>query len=401
MAEMAGSQLWYHRRPALLGVLGITLAVLLITLFLSIGYGLTTTGDQAIAYLNRDLWLSGGSLALAPGSVGGVENPIQNSHAVARDLEARPAIESATPLAFQAVYVSPNTSEFQTLVGVGVGANTRSGGIDQRVSAFSRGDVHYANGSYDGPMTHEVILSPQAAEQFGVGVNDTLYIGGTLTQARANRFRVVSVQQNFARFLGTPTVTLPLSELQEVTGTTGQDRAAIIGVTLRSGADPQTVGQAIERDYPTLEARTNNEQIQQIIGRQASLVVGAVALVGLALVAGLVLIVNVLGLLVYQQRTELAALKAAGVSSRLLIGTVLIQGVIIGASGGIIGVGLTLPAVSAVNGVTEAISGFPNLLKAPPWVLGAGLLIAIVMGIIGATVAGRQVSLVEPLEVLE
>jgi hypothetical protein len=77
-------------------------------------------------------------------------------------------------------------------------------------------------------MSHEVMIDTQTAEQFDVGVGDTLYIGGTLSSARSNEFTVVGISDTFSRFLGTPTVTMPLSELQTVTGTTSTDSATFI-----------------------------------------------------------------------------------------------------------------------------------------------------------------------------
>lgn len=401
MVGLAVAQLRYHRRRTLLAVVGVALAVVLVTTMVGTGYGLATTGDEAISWINRDLWVSGGTLSLAPGSVGGVENPVENSHRVSQDIESRSAVESATPLAFQAVYVSPNDSEFQTVVGVGIGVSPNDSAAKRSGASFSVGDAHYANGRYDGPMTHEVVIAPRTAERFDVGVNDTLYIGGTIAQARNNEFRVVGITSGFSTFLGTPTVTLPLSELQEVTGTTGTDRAALIAVTLSDRSDPSTVARGIERDHPGLTVRTNDQQVQRIVGRQVSLVAGAVALVGLALVAGLLLVLNSLALLVYQQRPELAALKASGISGRLLVGMVLAQGAVIGVLGGVLGIAATPPTVEMVNHVAESISGFPNLVKTPAAVLALGLGVALVMGVLGASVAGWRVARLSPLAGLE
>ncbi|MEF8863956.1 MAG: hypothetical protein V5A40_19735, partial [Haloarculaceae archaeon] len=112
-------QLRYRPGRTTLAVLGVVLAVVLVVMLGGLGYGLTTTGDEAIDWLDRELWASSGPVAFAPGAVGGVENPIENSHEVAARMERVDGVAQAQALAFQAVYVSPDGGEFDTVVGVG------------------------------------------------------------------------------------------------------------------------------------------------------------------------------------------------------------------------------------------------------------------------------------------
>ena len=396
LVGLAGVQLRHHWGRGLLAVVGVALAVLLVTLLLGLGFGLFTTGGEAISWINRDLWVTGGGLGIQAGSVGGVENPIQQSHEVAATIQRDRRVAAAQPLALMTVYVSPNTSEFDSTIGVGsVGAQQPNARAD---SGLYFEDGHYANGTYDGPMSHEVIISPTTAERYEVGVNDTLYIGGTLSQARQHPFTVVAVSGRYSTFLGTSAVAMPLSELQEITGTTGTDRAALIGVTLEPGADADAVERDIEREYPELTVRGNDEQVRQVVGGQAAVVVGVVSLVVLAVVAGVVLVVNVLATLVRGQRAELAALKASGVSGRSLVVVVLVQGLLLGLAGGALGAAVGPFAIGGLNAVLAELSGFANLAKAPWWVYAVGVGLAVTMGVLGSTVAGRQVARLSPLD---
>lgn len=396
---VAVRQLRHYRVRTLLAVLGVLLAVVLMTVVGGLGYGLTSTGHEAIDYLNRDLWVSGGPVTFAPGGVGGVDNPIEDAHGLTDRLEREPGVERAQALAFQTVYVSTNTSEFDTVVGVGATGGLSSAGV--RAEEFTAGDVHYANGSYEGPMTHEVVVDPQTAARYDLEVGDTLYVGGTIVEARKNAFTVVGVSNTFSRFLAAPTVAVHLSELQEVSGTTGTDGAAIVAVTTTKGTSVRAVERRLERRYPGYEFRTNDEQVRAIVGDQAAVVAAAVTLAVLAVVVGVVLVVNVLALLVHQQRRQLAALKAAGVSSRSLVGVVVWQGLGIGLVGGLLGVAATPPIVDALNRVAETLSGFPNLAKTPPWLLAGAAGLAVVMGLLGSGVAGWRVARLSPLEHLD
>lgn len=393
-----------HRRyQALLAATGVALAVLLSVTLASVGYGLSTTGGEAIAWINRDLWVSGGPVGIAPGSVGGFQNPLQDAHPLARDLEARASVSRAQPVAFQSVYASPNTTEFSSVVAVGIGAGARLSPANE--SGFSSRnfpipDSHYANGSYDGPMTHRIVISPTTAERYDVGVNDTLYVGGTLASARDHGYRVVAIDRSYSTFLGVPTVAVPLSELQTLTGKSGTDPAALIAVSLEPGADRERVARAIERDREDLDVRTNTQQVRAIVGRTGA-VVASIALIALAVGGGLALVVNVLVLWVYQRRTELAALKAAGVRSRTLVGVVLVEGGLVGAVGGAVGLVASPPVVDAVNRVAAELSGFPNLAKTPVWLYAVGGGVAVALGTAGAAVAGWWLLRVSPLRHLD
>jgi putative ABC transport system permease protein len=390
------SGLSYRRGRAALAVAGVALAVLLVVLLAGLGYGLTTTGGQAIDWLDRDLWATAGPVAFAPGAVGGVENPVEDAHAVAAEMERVEGVAEVQALAFQAVYVSPDGANFDTVVGVG-GTGSGDTIVVQEGRSFSSVDVHYANGTYEGPMTHEVIVGPRLAERYGLEPGDTLHVGGTLAAARENEFEVVGVSNTFSRFLGTPTVALHLSELQEVSGGTGNDRAAILAVSLEEGTDPAVVERRIERAFPRFSVRTNDEQVGAVIGDQGPVLAAAATLVALAVVAGVALVTNVLALLVAQQRERFAALKAAGVSGRLLAVAVLSQGLVVGLLGGALGLALAIPAKTALNRIVADLAGFSDLVATPSWLLGGALVLAAVVGIGGSTVAGWRVSRISPL----
>lgn len=394
---VALAQLAHDRTRTALAVVGVALAVLSTTLLASVGVGVLATGEEKFDAAGRDLWVVGGPTRLTPGQVGGVENGVVDAHGLAADIEAREDVRTAVPLAFQTVYVSTNRSEFVTLVGAGAPARGQSVKIT-RGAGFSSRDVHYADGSYDGPMTREVVIDSRTAAMLDVGVNDTLYVGGTVAGARENAFRVVGVSPTFSRFLGAPTVTLHLSELQTVTGTAGTDRATLVTVALAPDADPAAVAREIEAAHPGYEVRTNREQLAATLRRQAVLIASGTSLVGLAVVAGLALTVNLLLSLVAQQRRPLAALLALGASTRTLAGVVVTQALVVGVLGGALGVAATPPAVAGLNAVAHAVVGFEGLVRTPEWVLAGGFAVAVVTSVLAAGAAGVRVAGLSPLE---
>jgi putative ABC transport system permease protein len=394
---IALAQLRHDRTRTVLAVLGITLAVLATTLLGGVGIGVVETGEEKFDASGRDLWVTGGPVRLSPGTVGGFENTVLDAHELSASIESREEVQTAVPMAFQTVYVSNDSGDWETLVGVGAPAR---GGTVQITEGqeFQNRDVHYADGNYSGPMTNEVIIDQRTADMFNVSVGDTLSIGGTIADARQNQFTVVGISPTFSRFLGTPTVTLHLSELQEVTGTTTADRASLITVDVVDSADPAAVAAEIEEEHPDYDVRTNREQLRATLERQAVILASGGSLVVLAVLAGIALTANLMLSVVYQQRRELAALRALGSRTSTLIGVVVVQALCLGVVGGALGVAATMPLANGLDAVAVALVGFENVVRTPRWVLAGGFAVSLPISLLGAAVAGWQVATHTPVE---
>ena len=392
------AQLTRNRLRTTFAIIGIVLAVLSTTLLAGVGAGVFETGQTQLDAADRDLWVSSGPVGISASS-GGFENTLYDAHVVGNEIERIEGVRNTVPLGFQTVYVSDTGDEFSTIIGTGVTGSGSSVSISEG-EAFPPSAGHYAGGNYSGPMSHEVMIDTQTAEQFDVGVGDTLYIGGTLSSARSNEFTVVGISDTFSRFLGTPTVTMPLSELQTVTGTTSTDSATFITVSVEDGADVEAVQQRVQADYPEFTIRNNQEQLEAVLQNQALVLAGGVTLVVLAFIAGLALTTNLLGLVVYQQRETLAALQATGLSQATLVGLIAGQGLVLGVIGGLFGVGLTPPLAELLNRIAERLVGFEGLVQVPTEMLYVGFGIATIVGTVSASVVAWRISRLETLEAL-
>jgi putative ABC transport system permease protein len=395
--RLATSQLWQAKLRTTLAVIGVAVAVVLVVLMAGLGYGMTQAGTEALTYIDQDLWATAGPLQLAPGTVGGVENTLVDAHERRAEIEEHPNVRNAEALAFQSVYISSDRDDFDTVVGVGVTGNGTGVGLS---GDFEKGDTHYANGTYDGPLTQSVVLNNELASQLNVTTGDTVYIGGTLGGARQNEYTVVAVDRRFSVFLGAPTAVVHLSELQTMTGSAGSDRASMIGIRLESGTDPQAVATDLERQHPDLSVRTQQEQFRSVFENQGPVLASAITLVSLAVAIGVGLVGNTLGMVVYQQRRELAALRAVGLRLRLLLAMVILQALVVASIGVTLGVVVAVPAADLINEVVNGIVGFPNLIKLIPSVLAAGVGIGLCIGLLGAALAGWRLTVTNPKEQL-
>jgi putative ABC transport system permease protein len=396
---VAARGLRYDRTRAVLVVLGIALAAFAVAVLASVGVGVIETGQAKFDQSGRDLWITGGPVSLGTGA-GSVGGGVTDAHQLEAELGEREDVVTATALAFRTVYVSNDSRRFETVVGAGGPA------VDDAVRVtegrgLSSGDPHYAGGAYDGPMTREVVIDPRTASLLDVGVNDTVHVGGTPGVAAANEFRIVGISPTFSNFLGGPTVVLHLSELQEVTGTTGTDAATLVTVDLVEGADLDRAEREIQARYPAYEVRTNREQLESTLREQAVLVASGTSLVVFAVLAGVAVTVNVLLSYVHQRRRELAALRAVGLSVRTLVAVTLVQALVLGVCGGALGTALTLLSIPVLNALAAALVGFEGVVPLRVEVLLAGVGVAVGVSALAGAAASARVGRLDPLELLE
>lgn len=357
------------------------------TLLAGGGVGVVDVGEQQFEAADRDLWVTGGPVGLTPTGGGGFENTIHDSHEVAAQIDEHESVRTAVPMAFQTVYISENGSSYDTIIGTGV----TDGGSTVSVAdgdGFTGDDDHYANGSFDGPMEHEVLIDDRTADMYDLSINDTVHLGGTTTAADDNEFTVVGISPTHSEFLGTPTATVRLSELQTITGSTGTDPATMITITLEDGADSEAVQADLQDDHPEYEVQTNQEQLESVIGEQATVLVGAGLLVAVALLTGTALTVSMLALFVHHHREALTTLTSLGIARHTITGIVVAQGIMLGVAGWILGVILTVPLATLTNTIVESIVGFDGLIVTSPLILAGSGVLAVGVGSIAALIVG-------------
>ncbi len=393
---LAVATLRHYRVLTVLAIGGVALAVLFTVVLVSLGTSVVVGGEAEIERIGGDLWATAGPTTFAPGAIGQVDHSIPSAHPLTREIADRDDVLAARAFAFQTVYVGSEPDEFETITAVGV---TGDGSIFSTTegSTFSGGDTHYAGGTYDGPMSGEVLLDRRAAEQLDVSVGDTLHVGGTHVAATEHTVTVVGISNDIARLSGTPTVILHLGELQQLSGSTGSDPATAIIIAV-DDADPEVVRGELAATYPELTVRTNHEQFEAVLQRQSIVLASATTFVVLGLGSGIAIVANVIGLLVANQRRQLATCKATGMSSVTLVGIVAGQGIVVSLVGAGVGLVASVPVIAGLNIAVAALVGFEQLVTMPAWIVPASGLAAVGVSILGASVGGWLIVRTDPTD---
>ncbi|SEV80538.1 ABC transporter permease [Natrinema salifodinae] len=367
-----------------LTVVAVTLAVLSVTVLASLGVGVLEKGERGLDNADRDIWVS--REPVDP-TASGTENPIAGAHGVSAELTARDDISSASPIAMYDIYVGTDPSELQRRPAVGV-QETHDGFDFEAGHGFEVDEETAASPPPDEPERNEIVIDPRVAEELGVSVGDTIHVGTSRHTAATHEFTVIGISGYYSQYLGSPAMTVPLGDLQAVAGTSGTDRATFITADVESDADRDAVAADLNADYPEYDVRTSDQQVQSMLEERTIVLASGATLVGLAVLGGVVLTANLFALVAHQQRDELAALRAVGLSRRVLAGTIGAQGLVIGLVGGLIGVAATPLAVLGLNRFSASMLGFERLLQTTPEIYLGGFALAILVGTIVALVSG-------------
>jgi len=204
----------------------------------------------------------------------------------------------------------------------------------------------------------------------------------------AQEFTIVGLSSHHSQFLGSPALTVPLVDLQTITGTAGTDRATFVTVDVTDDADRDAVGDDLDDEYAAYDVRTSDEQVGSMIQDRPVVLAGGVTLVGLAVLGGVVFTVTLFVLVTAQQRDQLAALRAIGLSRPLLAGMVGIQGIVVGVVGGLVGLAATPLLAAGLNRLAASAVGFEGLVQTPPAIYAAGFSLAVGVGTVVAVVTG-------------
>lgn len=395
IAAVAVRQLRHSPVLTLLAILGVAIAVVSLVLFASLGAGIVSEGETELEAIGGDIWISGGPTTVGPSSLGYVDHTVTDAHELTADIASHENVQAARAFAFQSVYASPTTDEYEPITAVGV---TGGGNIFSTVEGetLAGSDQYYADGNYDGPFSGEILLDEQAAERLGVEVGDEVHVGGTLRVADEYRFTVQGISNDISDLTGTPTIVLHLAELQHIAQSTHTDPATAIIVAVDE-TEPAVVQSDLEATYPELTIRTNHEQFQAVLERQSVVLAGALAVIVLGMASGVAVVAAVFGLVVASQRHAVQAIRAIGISNNTVIGLFGMQGLVIGLLGALTGLVLAIPAIRAINYSIARSVGFEELLPVEWWVLPLGFAVALGAAILASSIAWRLLARGEPI----
>lgn len=194
-----------------------------------------------------------------------------------------------------------------------------------------------------------------------------------------------------------PRVLFHLPDLARVAGREREvDR---FSVELRPGVDPDATAADLEALLPGTRVVTSTRLAEEssTTFRVVERFHRAIGLV--TLVAGAIFLACIMILKVQERRTEVAALRLAGVSRRTLLGWIMAEASLVAGGGGVLGIGIGRLASGAINrvyrGVYDTSLAFSTVTAGT--VRGV-LVLAVVLGLGAGLAAALHLLSLDPLE---
>jgi putative ABC transport system permease protein len=233
----------------------------------------------------------------------------------------------------------------------------------------------------------EAALDAKTAKDLGFEIGDNLTLqfkGGGAT------FRIVGLGglgENGQDSSGTKNVQLQTARLQQLTGLQGQ--YSYVTVAAKPGVSQDELRATIRPLLPSgVEALTGQEYIserQAEIGQLLHNVELLVSLFGyLAAFVAVFVIYNIFSIIIAQRTRELALLRAVGGSRAQILGSVLLEALVVGVIAAVLGLAIGYVLAAVLKG---ALGSFITIASGPPHLTTAAIVRSLVVGVVATMIS--------------
>jgi ABC-type antimicrobial peptide transport system permease subunit len=233
-----------------------------------------------------------------------------------------------------------------------------------------------------------VILGRQAAESMDVQVGDALRITGSA-------FRVVGIYETGSGFEDAAAV-IPLEEAQRLA--LQPHRVSVLYVKLDDPGLADQLRARLERRFSDLSIATsagfaNQEELFDLLDGIA------MAIAGLAVVIGGIIMTNTLWMSVFERTREIGVLRSLGWRRRRVMGMILNESLTLALLGGLLGVGLGLLSLVALRRSGSVLGIFGGQVTLDIVARALGTVLA--LGVVGGAYPAWWASRLMPVEALQ
>ncbi|HEX8753079.1 MAG TPA: FtsX-like permease family protein [Solirubrobacterales bacterium] len=241
-----------------------------------------------------------------------------------------------------------------------------------------------------------VVLGKGYAEDVGLGLGDTLTLEGA---SRTRRAPVVGLLDTFEA--SGNEVMVSLTTLREVYGITTDSQLAVNASSpAKRGLLGTEVHRLVATSYPGVEAVSNAKVKQGYEDQINQQFAFFNAIIGIAVIVGLLGIVNTLSMSVIERTREIGVLRALGGSRWRIRRTMLDESLLISLGGCLAGIaaGLLVGFVWIVSVRESTLSALD--IRVPTGTLIAIAILGVAMGTLAAIVPARRAAKLDPLQAL-
>ncbi|MFN3981369.1 MAG: ABC transporter permease, partial [Caldilinea sp.] len=251
-----------------------------------------------------------------------------------------------------------------------------------------------------------VLLSTEVAERYGLAVGDTLTVRHGVNRIDLIIVGLLAPSDDLSRRALDGLLATDIATAQEVLGKVGRiDRIDLI---VPAGVEGEAVLQRIAAVLPPSARIDPTAARAGAVGEMtAAFQLNLTALSLLALVVGMFLIYNTVTFSVVQRRPVLGSLRALGMTRGEVFGMILLEAMLLGALGTLLGLGLgVLLGRGAVQLVTQTVNDLffvvsVREIEIPTFTLVKGAVIGLLAAAIGAAFPAWEATSVPPAGALQ
>jgi ABC-type lipoprotein release transport system permease subunit len=345
-----GAQLRHHRLQQVLAIAAIATAVSLPVVLISVGGGVS---QHELASLQN----AGYQIVVSAAGIHG----ISNAHNLTDRILAINSVAAASPVLSVPLDAFVGTGAPTAVLAEGVIPDqfTPTLGPAENTlfpNPLPLGDpsdrTHFANGTYSGAATWDVLISSPLAQADRISVGANLSLGPSTNASQAVVFNVTGTFGVPPTALG-PTgafaIVVPLSDLQVLSGFAAAPRAAApdaadsieVAVAGSATSNPTELNQIrseIQNLVPYYGVSSLNQEAQQLQSASAVLTGFYLALSSVALTVGLLFLALVLVRRVEVGRQSIGIRRALGLPRRAIAAEIVGDGLVLAFVGAVIGV---------------------------------------------------------------
>ena len=345
LLRLVSASLFRHRTRTALAVLGVAVSAALLLDMVMLSTGMTESFRTLL--LGRGFQLRAAPKGMLPFDT---EATIADASAVMAAIRESPDVETISPVLGATVHLPLSRGGALSTLALGV------------IPAV-QGDYALVAGQ-DPRGDHEIVANRELLMRAGTRVGDSLTVAGgydpQLRRFAATRRALVTGQVRFLYLArDQAAIAMPIAALQSLGGERRRDRASLLMIRARDGADVERVrswiGERVPRVTP-ISIATALAQVEERLSyfRQLAVILGAVSLaVGVLLVATLVTVS------VNERIGEFAVLRAIGVARSSVTKQVMLEGAAIMGAGSLLGLGLGLVTARYLNTILSSFPGLP------------------------------------------
>lgn len=369
------------RTSATAAALVVTLSVVVVNSMMSTSF-IGSISDEVDARFARDLTVQPLDYSEYGGPGGGLAGSLR------KRIAALPEAGTVTPRRVAFVPELPGGGEPGLLVAVDPAAWPK---VDR--SEYEGGSTAQVMA---GLAAGGVVLGKGYADGIGVGVGDHLQLKGASDSRRVPVVGLLDTFEASGEEL--------LLSLATMNGVYGIQTDSQLAVTARSPADRKPLAAAIDRllarSYPGVEAVSTasvKKSYEDQINQQFAFFN---AIMGIAVIVGLLGIVNTLSMSVIERTREIGVLRALGGSRWRIRRTMLDESLLISVGGSLAGIaaGLFVGVVWIISVRESTLSALD--LRVPIGTLVAIAVLGVIMGTLAAILPARRAAQLDPLQAL-